>query len=308
MKRAILILLLALTSASAARSMALQRDVIPPTVISEELQRVRYGYASDAMISALAAADTSSPATRGEASPPKPKSASKAFLLSLVVPGAGQFYYGNKIKAALFLGIEVTTLSLHFKNQNDGNNLTTQYQQFNAAHWSQNSYIEYLREAYNNPSINSDNDSSLLGMTEISHHLHPFGDGQYYEMTGKYNQFAWGWDDAVLGGKHLSDSVTGFVPPRVTGAGTVPQSANRDYYEGLRHDANNKFDVARAFTYWTILNHVVSAVEAYITTRIHNGSSHENTPVFSSNWHFDASLKSVYSRNDTPYMKVTYKF
>ncbi len=304
MKRVILFLVLVAASMSTAAAMTTREGGLPSTVISEELQRVRYGYASQTIITATAAADTSSPKVRSEEPQGKPKSASKAFLLSLVVPGAGQFYYGSKIKAALFLGIEITTLSLHFKNLNDGNRMTTQYQNFNAAHWADSSYIYYLQKAYGNPAITSDNDSSLADKTEISHHLPPFGDGQYYEMTGKYNQFAWGWDDATLGGNTLYSA----VPAPVDAPGTVPYSANRLYYEGLRHDANNKFDVARAFTYWTILNHVVSAVEAYITTRIHNGSSHGSTEVFSSNWHFDASLKSVYSRNDTPYMKVTYKF
>jgi hypothetical protein len=278
------------------------------SVISQELQRVRYGYASQVVIANQPfVSDTASNQTNSLDKEVARKSPGKAFLMSLILPGAGQWYYGSKIKAALFLGVEVTTIAMSLKYHSDGNRLTTDFQNFNAAHWHQGDYVYYLQQAYGDPNITSDTASVLSQYQEISHHLPPFGDGQYYEMSGKYNQFAWGWDDAVYESHYLHDS--GFVPARITDSTSYPYSARRLIYEAMRHDANNKFSQATAMLMGTLANHVVSAFEAYITTKRHTQKPGGNASTeFSSHLHFDAKLKSVYARHDTPYLKVTYKF
>ena len=124
-------------------------------------------------------------------------------------------------------------------------------------------------------------------------------------MTGKYNQFSWGWDDAELGGLGYADWDATF-PPTVIGGATVPYSANRLLYETMRDDANNKFNKAGNMLMVVLANHVVSAVEAYLTTKIRNEHS-SSDPEFS-RLNLKTTLKSTYSWRDTPYFSVGYKF
>ena len=130
-------------------------------------------------------------------------------------------------------------------------------------------------------------------------------------MTGKYDQFAWGWDDATLNGEGLEYYVSAHsVPPAVGTA--VPISARRLTYETMRYDANKKFSNARKMIMLALGNRLVSALEAFISakksqiTKPATGKGASN-PEFS-HWKVQGRLKSVYARYDTPYLKVTYGF
>jgi hypothetical protein len=298
MKREAIILLFVIAAEMCAHSACAVG--MQPSVINQELTRVRYSSATYQMYS-LAAGDNAGTMSEGTTSRYPYRSPGKAFVMSLVVPGLGQWYYGSKIKAIGFAGIEAALWVFHFKYHSDGNKATTAFEAYNLAHWHESSYSEYLDSAYG-----VTDDDSLGNVQEISHHLPSTLTGQYYEMTGKYDQFAWGWDDAVFGLNHLGDA--GFKPHPITGPEFTPSSARRLYYENLRHDANNKFDKARAMVFGALVNHVVSAFEAFVTTKRHNhGPEKSKQDAFSSRLDVSARLKSVYSWNDTPSLKVTLK-
>lgn len=126
-------------------------------------------------------------------------------------------------------------------------------------------------------------------------------------MTGKYNQFAWGWDDATRDGKNLTDYFIAFPNQlRVVNDATAPISAHRFTYEGMRADANKKYDKARTFTYVAIFNHVVSAFEAMFSAKRHNSRGGEDSEFSSVD--VKVSVKSYHARRDTPYVKLSYKF
>lgn len=236
----------------------------------------------------------------------RPKSPGKAFALSMLVPGLGQIYNGSKIKAVTFLGIEATSWILQFKWHGDGNRLTDDFETFQETHWSEPRYSEYLLDVYGY----ADDDSIIA--TEISHHLPDTRTQQYYEMTGKYDQFVWGWDDADLNGHgYAYYADTGSFVKAV--APNVPTSANRLAYETMRYDANKKFSNARKMIMVALGNRLVSALEAFISAK----RSHDKRPSTGeggggsrefSHWKFQGKLKSVYARYDTPYLKVTYGF
>ncbi|MFZ1684714.1 MAG: hypothetical protein WAU88_11385 [Candidatus Zixiibacteriota bacterium] len=271
-----------------------------PSVINQELTRVRYSSVTYQMYS-LAAGDSANTFAGATDSRHPYRSPGKAFVMSLVVPGLGQWYYGSKVKAIGFAGIEAALWVFHFKYHSDGNKATTAFEEYNLAHWHQSDYETYLNQAYG-----VTDDDSLGGVQEISHHLPSTHTGQYYEMTGKYDQFSWGWDDAVFGGNQLGDE--GFTPSRITGPEFTPTSSRRLIYENMRHDANNKFDKARAMVFGALINHVASAFEAFVTTKRHNhGPQKSKQDAFSSKIDISARLKSVYSWNDTPCLKVTLK-
>lgn len=235
------------------------------------------------------------------------KSPGKAFLLSLVVPGAGQWYYGSRIKPFVFLGLEALAWGLHADYHYNGEDLTDEFEAFNRAHWSRDDYANYLDWAYG-LTIEDLDTTVIPGLT---HHLPDTRTQQYYEMTGKYDQFSWGWDDANLDGSVLGtdfDSIT--TPPTIDQA--VPTSANRDKYETMRDDANHEYKKAGRALVGVVANHIFSAFEAYFMTKHRNnqlpGADRDNSKPFLSRLSVKPSLKSVYSRQDTPYVKVTYTF
>jgi len=231
----------------------------------------------------------------------KRKSPLKAFLLSMAVPGLGQYYYGSRIKPVIFAGIEVASLFLHFKWDGDGDDMVAAFEQYNRIHWSRDSYEQkYLNWAYG-----TTNDGELG--TEVSHHLPDTRTQQYYEMTGKYDQFAWGWDDAVLNGNSIDDYDSTQAPPKIESDITTPYSARRFIYEGMRYDANQKHAKASDILFVTMANHLAAGFEAYFATRKLNQQG-DRGAVILSEVKIKPSLKSFYTRLDTPWLGVAYSF
>lgn len=279
-----------------------------PSQLENEFQKVRYQFALANSVGAeqgivMAAVDEFE--NESSEKVPGQKSPTKAMLMSLAVPGAGQFYYGSKIKSFIFFGAEIAAWSMHIKWHADGVDIQDQFEAFNRAHWSRTAYEdEYLMYVYG---VNDDD--SVTGAPEISHHLPDVRTQQYYEMTGKYDQFSWGWDDAERNDSVLSDfnSAGTTQDLRVLGGVTTPQSAHRELYEEMRNDSNVKYDHARKMIIVLLVNHLASAAEAYIGTRRHNQKAGESESGFG---RFDvkAQMRSYYEPNDTPYLNLAYKF
>ena len=126
-------------------------------------------------------------------------------------------------------------------------------------------------------------------------------------MTGKYDQFTWGWNDAIYNDSTLDDYSLGNPPPRIVSDATTPYSDNRIHYENRRNDANKKYDQARKMVYVALINRLVSAFEAMFYAKKANKSVKTKSNEFSS-VKFSAKLKSFNSKRDTPYVSLTYKF
>jgi hypothetical protein len=238
----------------------------------------------------------------GETEPVGRKSPLKAFLFSAAVPGAGQFYMGSKWKALIFLGVEAAAWGFDTKFNGEGDDLTDEFEAFNRAHWHRADYETYL--SWNYFGITDD---TQIPDTEISHHIPVTRTQQYYEMTGKYNQFAWGWDDANYQGNYLDDYNQANPPPRITNAALAPVSVRRMAYEDMRHEANVKYDQARKMVAVMIVNHLVSSFEALFAARRHNTQVADDVSVFG-RLDMKASLKTYSSRRDTPFVQLSYKF
>lgn len=230
------------------------------------------------------------------------KSPGKAFALSVLVPGLGQYYYGSRVKPWLFFGAEVTAWVLYFKWDGDYNDLTTQFETYQRAHWSRDDYRTYLEAAYGV----SEDDS--IDATEISHHLPDTETGKYFEMTGKYDQFAWGWDDALRNGKPLDSFLTAGIGLRIVGSSTTPYSANRIAYVDMRDDANRKYEQARAMILVSLANRLISGFEAFLTTKSRNKHAHGKGGAEFSVVDFQASMRSYNGPSDTPYLTATVRF
>ena len=126
-------------------------------------------------------------------------------------------------------------------------------------------------------------------------------------MTGKYDQFAWGWGDATLNEVTLEDYGPNVPVLVLDDSLTIPKSDNRDLYQQMRADANSKLDQSKRMLYVTIFNHLASAFEAFITTKRHNDQLRRAEHEFAY-LRVRADLKSFYAKFDTPIVKVSYNF
>ena len=240
----------------------------------------------------------------------KRKSPFKAFILSLAVPGLGQWYYGNRWKPFAFLAAEAGAWYLHGHYNSRGDEITDEFEAFNDAHWSQTSYEDNLEWTYGWRDDDSSNTDPDCNCPEISHHLPDTKTQQYYEMTGKYDQFAWGWEDAALeDGRTLDSFDVNNPPPRVypSQESTVPKSSMRTFYNQLRGDADVQYDRSTKMLYVVIANHLISAFEAYLTTNSINEGLDKDPSEFSK-IRITPELRSYHTWKDTPFVRFSYKF
>ena len=276
------------------------------SVFSDEQLKVRYNLAYQGFGDDFDNPSTgSTPDLEGSEAPAelKLKSPGKAFLMSLAVPGLGQYYYGNRWKPFIFLGAEIASWALYLNYHGEGDDLTDDYEAFNLEHWSEDDYTQYLQWTYG-----VDDDEDLPDWaTEATHHLPDTRVQQYYEMTGKYNQFGWGWDDARLDGRALENFDATNTPPRIVDAASTPYSSNRLAYEQMRDDANTKYDQATRMVAVSLINRVFSAFEAYFVTKSQNNKIRSTNMSFSS-IKLNAKLKSYHTKRDTPFITFTYQF
>lgn len=205
------------------------------------------------------------------------KSPLLAGFLSLIVPGAGEFYAESYLKSIIFVVVEAAVISTSVIYEGKGDDQTAFFENFAHGHWDAARYAKWTITNLEtiNPSLNPDDYSGLFldpGRTQVnwgvlnqlendiggyySHRLAPFGDQQYYEMIGKYPQFNPGWDD-------FGDEFTPFQ----FGDEVTP---NFRYYSGERGKANDYYNIASKAVVVAVINHVISAVDAAWTTSRYN--------------------------------------
>lgn len=137
-----------------------------------------------------------------------------AGLLSLIIPGAGEIYTEEYLKAGIFLVIEVAAITVDVIYLKKGDKATEEFKTFANANWSARRYAEWLNTyrvelGITNPpidlglvdqkdysQINSNESQVSVNGKAFSHHLPRYGDQQYYELIGKYHQFNHGWSDS----------------------------------------------------------------------------------------------------------------
>jgi len=202
--------------------------------------------------------------------------------LSVVLPGAGEFYSGSYLKTAAFLAVEAALWIFAYKYDQKGNRQTDFFQNFANAHWSVVNYATYAVQNYapgglaNYPGLfmagskpwmqvnwavlnrmESDIAQTTPGMY-YSHNLPAYNTQQYYELIGKYPQFNQGWDDVQGKAFTYGDQL----------------SAESLWYMGQRGQANTYYTTASTFVAIALVNHVVSAVDAALTAGSYNRGLH----------------------------------
>lgn len=195
------------------------------------------------------------------------KSPVLAGVLSLIVPGAGEIYSEEYLKAGIFLALEAAVITTAVIYDNKGDRKTNEFQDYaddyksdptTGHYWSVIKYAQWLIDNKQaDPNIIISNDPnlppweqvnwSLLNDAENGHRLPNHGEQQYYELIGKYPQYSPGWNDFNSSDYH-------------------DVSANFLFYSTLRGDANDLYAVASTAVIGIYINHFLSALDAVWST------------------------------------------
>lgn len=194
------------------------------------------------------------------------KSPLLAGLFSFSIPGAGEFYTEHYIKAGIFAAVEIGAIILAVKYNHKGDDQTVFFESYANEHWDAKQYANwtYNHLTFLNAELNPDdynlydNNGNLI-WSELnrmendvggyySHRLAPFGEQQYYEMIGKYSQFAVGWDTF---GDENTDYIYG---------DKLPDQFH--WYSKERGKANDFYTVAKWAVIAVVSNHFISAFDA----------------------------------------------
>jgi hypothetical protein len=200
------------------------------------------------------------------------KSVWLAASMSLVVPGAGEVYAESYWKAAAFFAAEVAAWSIAYSYDKKGDRQTDFFEGFAQQHWNAYRYARWTVDhasdihpgfgsttAYETMFLpNEQVDWAVLNQLErdlgewYSHSLPRYGEQQYYELIGKYQQFYQGWDDA-----DAALTTYGQITAKLTN-----QSTRFKYYSVERGKANDFYSTASTAVTIAIVNHILSAIDA----------------------------------------------
>lgn len=159
----------------------------------------------------------------------KTKSAGRAVLLDLIVPGAGHLYAGNK-RGWIHLGLEGATWVTYLYYHDRGKQKEDQYQAFADVQWDSTAYM-------------NSNTYKPERWQILRNFLASGNTQQYYEDIGKLPDYWTGWKDYTTYPDAGGDALT------------------RHYYYGIRNDSNNFLKNARYAIVGGFVNRVVSAVD-----------------------------------------------
>jgi hypothetical protein len=253
-----------------------------------------------------------------------------AFAASAIIPGSGQAINGKWGRAGVYFAAEVLGIIYHLDRQETARRQEEAYESYTHENWSVVAYSQWLvrySDANNlsqtglerlrsevfdangnpiSPSWGSTRNDwsevslSILRQVEdetpfifenrtastFSHNLPNYGSQQYYELISKYYQFQSGWRDfysANVFNENHSFTYTwnGLDEPY------------NMLYEGTERaeEFNENYRIAGNMLKLLVLNHVVSAFDAFFTVQLKNSRIETETNLmsfqqFSVTWHF----------------------
>ena len=212
----------------------------------------------------------------------------KALLLSAIIPGAGEYYAGNKIKAAIFFTIEVAAWTSVVYFYGEGKDKEDEFIAFADENFDEDIYRAHEFGLAQDPNHGDGDTPGFDGTIEewtamswekkihylpregFTHELPTLAERnanwslkqQFYEMIGKYlDQFGFGWND-----RYGDDEGTPYFDWK-NGDGPA-DSPNSGLYMDMRHDSNKLLGYSAWGYNIALLNHVASALDASFSVRI----------------------------------------
>ncbi len=206
-----------------------------------------------------------------------PKSPKRAFLMSVLVPGSGEFWAGAKKRAALFFGLEVLGLAVRSNWDGKGNDLEDDFRARADSTYDPWNYLAW-RDSRNSRFSSITHTLPCSAYVKAAPSSVPVPDAirdcpgsdkqQFYELIGKYDQFVSGWEDIIdVSGNRVEftevDSAENF------------HSEIRLSYEIDRDESNKYLKRASTLCGLILVNHVFSAIDASRVARARNEGQHE---------------------------------
>jgi hypothetical protein len=165
-----------------------------------------------------------------------------AFLLSALLPGAGQLYNGNR-RGYLFLGVEAASWFARLSYLDASDRKEEDYQAFANRHWS---YPRFHDTAGEDGCLWTGEADSLIQVIQGE------DETEYYEEIASSDTYRCGWDD-------FSEHYDPTDPDRL--------SPRRAEFREQREKANQLQDRANLAVAALVLNRIVSAVDAFRVAR-----------------------------------------
>jgi hypothetical protein len=216
-----------------------------------------------------------------------------AFLSSAILPGSGQAANKNWVRSGIYLALEGAAIFLVSHNNSKAKSRQRNYENFVDQNWSVVQYAQWIVEFHevnglsnefladlksqvdgvnaafdtsidwnrvdirvlNNVERNTPFIFSDMASNNFSHTLPGFGSQQYYELVSKFYQFGPGWRD--------------FNTPVTENIATASAMSNL-FFEGRdrAEQFNDNFRRADNIFALLIVNHIVSAFDAFFTVRL----------------------------------------
>jgi len=182
----------------------------------------------------------------------------KNFVKSLILPGWGQWENGNKTRAILYVTAELAGIYGYQSNHAAGYDKEVEFKAYGDAHWDYTvwSFSDNGQTACGNlrthemPTYMDDN-----GNTQ------PVRDHHFYENISKYPEFVCGWDDWDPNGEFADEDLS-------------PHKIN---YVDMRTRSNELYRHAQVAGTLIMINHLISAFDAALSTDITSFESGRST-------------------------------
>jgi hypothetical protein len=180
----------------------------------------------------------------------------RALFFSALIPGTGELYVGSYLKAAAFFVVEASAWTFYAVYRQKGKAKEDQFMQFADENWDPMAWLAWYESAPNELKDRFTHASHMAELIDQNRKTQ-----QYYEMIGKYSEFVVGWQGVPRDLAYDFDQIVDYRKNNCQIA---------DDYMKQRAKSNDLFAKARTGTTIVMLNHLLSAIDAAWTAKLHN--------------------------------------